>query len=77
LIRLIIWAVIAWVVIAGIRRIAVGGKRGANRGAAPDATEDMVRCAICRLNVPKSEAIAVAGGWACCPEHARAPAAHP
>jgi len=69
LIRVIFWAVIAWVVIAGIRRLSSGARPGASRGAAP---EDMVQCAICRLNVPKSEAIAIAGGWACCPEHAQA-----
>ena len=77
MIRVLIWAVIAWLVVAGIRRIAAGGNGGAARGASSGAPEDMVRCAVCHLNVPKSEAIAIASGWACCPEHARAPSARP
>jgi len=77
LIRVIFWAVIAWAVITGIRRIASRANGGARRGASAGAPEDMVQCANCHLNVPKSEAIAVAGGWACCPEHAQSPAARP
>jgi uncharacterized protein len=59
--------------LVGVRRLAAGaGGKGAGPRAA--VAEDMVRCATCRLNLPKSEAIAVDGGWACCAEHARAAA---
>ena len=75
MIRLLFWALIAWLAIAGVRKLAAGA--GAGRGPARAAAEDMVRCATCQLNLPKSEAIAFEGGWACCAEHARAPATRP
>jgi hypothetical protein len=76
LIRLLFWALIGWLLIVGVRKLASGGK-GSGSGANPPRAEDMVRCSTCRLNLPKSEAIPIAGGWACCAEHARAPAARP
>ncbi len=77
LIRLLVWALIAWLVVVGVRRLAADARAGGTRRAAPAAAEDMVQCASCGLNVPRSEAIAIAGRWACCPEHARQPAARP
>jgi uncharacterized protein len=44
---------------------------GRGNGAAP-AAEDIVRCRVCGLNLPKSEALRAGGGWACCADHARA-----
>ena len=39
-------------------------------GAAPaDAVEDMVRCAHCRVNLPRSEAILSKGEFYCSAEH--------
>lgn len=45
-------------------------------GAQPSAgrpaslPEPMVRCAVCGVHTPKGEAIAAAGEYFCCPEHA-------
>lgn len=77
MIRVILWAVIAWVVVTGLRRLLAAGKPDANAAAAAPAPEQMVRCAVCNLNVPRSEAIAIPVGWACCPEHAQTPSARP
>jgi uncharacterized protein len=81
LIRLLFWALIGWLLILGVRKLTAGGKTRAGGGAdsavSPATAEDMVRCATCRLNLPKSEAVPFEGGWACCAEHARAPAARP
>jgi uncharacterized protein len=74
LIRLLFWALVAWLLIVGVRRLAAGGAAAAGRSG---AAEDMVRCSTCGLNLPKSEAIPMGGAWACCAEHARVPAARP
>ncbi len=39
--------------------------------ARPDEVEDMVRCAHCRVNLPRSEAILARGEFYCSPEHQR------
>lgn len=78
LIRLLLWCVVGWLAYQGIRALGRGNRPGA---AVPPAapSEDMVRCRACQLNLPRSEAIAIDGQWACCAEHARrgAPAARP
>lgn len=42
--------------------------------AAPEnrAVEDMVRCKVCGVNLPRSEAILSGGRFYCCDEHRRA-----
>jgi uncharacterized protein len=47
------------------------------RGSAPKppedkAAEDMVRCKVCGVNMPRSEAILSQGRFYCCDEHRRA-----
>jgi len=75
-IRLLFWAALAWLLVMGVRRLA-GGDRSAGQGPRAPAAEDMVRCVACQVNLPKSEALAVPGGWACCAEHAGGPAQRP
>lgn len=38
------------------------------------AAEDMVRCKVCGVNLPRSEAILSRGNFYCCDEHRRADA---
>jgi len=33
--------------------------------------EDMVRCAVCKVNLPRSEALLSQGKFYCCDEHRR------
>jgi len=75
--RLVFWGLIAFLVAVAVRRLAGGGQALPPRRDAP--AEDMVRCCVCGLNLPKSEALPLDGHWACCPEHARQqqPAARP
>jgi len=74
--RLIFWALIGWLLVVGLRKLVAGGAAG-TRAATPPASEDMVRCVSCGLNLPKSEAVPMEGAWACCAAHARRPAAQP
>lgn len=39
--------------------------------ARPDTVEDMVRCAHCQVNLPRSEAILSRGEFYCSAEHQR------
>ncbi|AJW99098.1 hypothetical protein BM43_1922 [Burkholderia gladioli] len=60
---------------AGSSARGAGGP-GFGGGAQPAARrpaslpEPMVRCAVCGVHTPKGEAIAAAGEYFCCPEHA-------
>ncbi|AEA59224.1 MULTISPECIES: PP0621 family protein [Burkholderia] len=60
---------------AGSSARGAGGP-GFGGGAQPAAgrpaslPEPMVRCAVCGVHTPKGEAIAAAGEYFCCPEHA-------
>lgn len=78
MIRLLFWFVIGALLVAAVRKI---GASPAQRGASgPRAAENIVRCCVCGLNLPQSEAQAVgpagaAPRWACCVEHARDAAA--
>ena len=53
-------------------------KRMAGRNEAPPkspgskAAEDMVKCKICGVNLPRSEAVLSQGRFYCCDEHRRA-----
>lgn len=35
------------------------------------SAEDMVRCAVCQVNLPRSEALLSQGKFYCCDEHRR------
>lgn len=72
MIRLIFWCLIGWLLYVGLRRLQGGASAPPPRQPGPGAPEDMVRCRVCGLNVPKSEAFPSGeGSWACCAEHAR------
>jgi uncharacterized protein len=45
-------------------------ERASRRPPTP-ASERMVSCDVCHLNVPQSEALAARGRWYCCDEHRR------
>lgn len=68
MIKLLIWFLLAWLVVTGLRKIA--RSEPASRPGAGNLQEEMVRCVRCGLHVPKSEAFPVDGGWACSPGHA-------
>jgi uncharacterized protein len=69
--RLLFWCLIGLLLYLGLRKLGGGGRPGSARRAGASPAEDMVRCAACGLNVPKSEALPFDGQWACCAEHAR------
>jgi len=53
------------------RRLA--GQRGAPPKPSEDkVAEDMVRCKVCGVNLPRSEAVLSKGQFYCCDEHRRA-----
>ena len=73
--RLVFWCLIGALLYAALRKLAgssgtgkssAGGQTGGGQGR----VEDMVRCRVCGLNLPKSEALPVGGQWACCTQHA-------
>jgi uncharacterized protein len=48
----------------------VSAKNAARRGAERRADgENMVRCDVCGLNLPQSEALPLQQRWFCCEEH--------
>lgn len=46
-------------------------EQGRAEGAATRRSEAMVRCDVCGLNLPQSEALAVGERWYCSEEHRR------
>ncbi len=50
------------------RREALRAKQAARRPAAPQL-QDMVRCTVCSVHLPASDAVTVRAGVFCCPEH--------
>jgi uncharacterized protein len=79
--RVFFWLLLGALVYAGLRKLAAGrgdgGRPPVPPAAAPraGAAENMVRCRVCGLNLPESEALRVGPQWACCAEHARTPGA--
>ena len=67
--RLLVWGLIGLLAYFVLRRLLRASPPPGHSAKA--AAEDMVRCAVCGLNLPKSEALPLDGHWACCPEHAR------
>lgn len=71
LMRLLLWCGFGLLLYLGLRQLGRGSVSGPRPGAGRGGAEDMVRCRTCGLNLPKSEALPVDGGWACSAEHAR------
>jgi uncharacterized protein len=44
---------------------------GVRKPPAPTQAEDMVRCKVCGVNLPRSEALMSKGQFYCCDEHRR------
>jgi uncharacterized protein len=67
-IKILLLIVIGFVVWAVFRAY----QRSLNKPAAParsQTVEDMVKCAHCEVNLPRSEAIYSGGAFFCTPEH--------
>jgi len=69
--RLLFWVLIGSLVYLAVRRLLRDSQPRVHQSAGAVRAEDMVRCAVCGLNLPKSEALPIGGRWACCAEHAR------
>lgn len=68
MLKILLLIAIAFVVLAIIRAY----QRSLNKPAASSgerAVEDMVKCAQCGVNLPRSEAIYSGGDFFCTPEH--------
>ena len=68
MIKILLLIVIGFAVLALIRTY----QRSLTRPSEParqDQVEDMVQCAHCKVNVPRSEAIYSGGAFFCTPEH--------
>lgn len=53
------------------RHMAAGKRGDASRPPDARAPEDMVRCQVCGVNMPRSEALLSRGRYYCCEEHRR------
>lgn len=62
---LLVIGFVVWAVIRGYRRSL--GRPAAKTGER--TVEDMVKCAQCGVNMPRSEAIYSSGDFFCTPEH--------
>jgi len=72
--RILLWLLIGFGAYLAWRWWSVKRRlRSSRPGAAarPAAGETMVRCEVCGLNVPQSEAIGAGGRWFCSDEHRR------
>ena len=68
MLKILLLIVVVFVVLAVIRTY----QRSLNKPAAPTrgpVVEDMVKCAHCGVNLPRSEAIFSGGDFFCTPEH--------
>jgi uncharacterized protein len=67
--KIVAWLVLIFVVLLALRLISARNSRVRRRTANPekpvDAGDPMVRCANCGVFLPRAEARAVGGGFAC------------
>jgi uncharacterized protein len=68
LIRLLLLLLIAFVVYR-LYRLFSGPRQGTREQ--PTLTEDMVRCTVCGVHLPRTRALADGTDWFCCEEHRR------
>lgn len=52
-------------------KYAAGKRDALPRDGKEKLPEDMVRCAVCQVNLPRSEALLSRGKFYCCDEHRR------
>lgn len=68
--RILFWLLLALAAYVGYRWWRIQQQPKEVRGADERAqVEAMVRCDLCGLNVPQSEAVGAAGRWYCCEAH--------
>jgi uncharacterized protein len=71
--RLFFWLLLALAAYVGYRWWRVKQHAAVERDApVQPQVESMVRCAVCGLNLPQSEAMQARGRWYCGEEHRRA-----
>jgi uncharacterized protein len=68
--KVVAWLILIFVVLFALRIINARKARSRNAGAAAAgagnvASQPMVRCARCGVFLPRSDALTVAGGYAC------------
>ena len=67
--KIVAWLVLIFLVLLALRLISTRNSRVRRRTANPekpvDAGDPMVRCANCGVFLPRAEARAVSGGFAC------------
>lgn len=68
--KLIFFALLALAVVLWFRHQA-NKRTGVDAKTEPKPVEDMVRCAKCGVNLPRSEAILSQERFYCCDEHRR------
>jgi len=76
-IKYLLLIAVVFVVLAAMRGARGLQRRGGAQGrpgpAKPAGPQDMIECPVCRLHLPRSEALAGPDGrWYCCAEHGRA-----
>jgi uncharacterized protein len=72
--KVLLVVAIVFVVIWFMRGARLSQRREDNppRRAAPPPPQDMVECPVCRVHLPRSDALAGPGGQVyCCAEHSR------
>ena len=70
--RILFFVLLGVALYVGFRIWRVGKRRGDSAVAKPgEASEPMIRCDHCGLNVPRSEAIAAGDRFYCSPSHQR------
>ena len=67
--KIIAWLVVIFIVLFVLRMVSVRKARdrgaGAGKGATAAKAQPMVRCVRCDVYLPRAEARAVEGGYAC------------
>ncbi|MCS7100468.1 MAG: PP0621 family protein [Burkholderiaceae bacterium] len=71
--RILFWILLGLAVYVLWRWLAVKqrARRGQTTSGSGAVGEPMVACEVCRLNVPRSEAVQAQGHFFCCDEHRR------
>lgn len=78
LLRLLFWFLIGWLIYRYVRQSlptspppADSAKSQRGAGKSPHVIEQMVKCHVCELHIPQTEAIADRGRYYCCEDHRR------
>lgn len=69
--RILFWLLVIAAAYLGYQWVRTKQRLDAKRSAAGGKVETMVRCEVCGLNLPESEAVGEAGHWYCGEQHRR------